>query len=158
MMIHALLAFNLSFGMGLKWENTISAHEGVYLLRLSSGLLGLEGGYCYHKIGYHGDLRGYRTDLWASGGPWLSGGPVGFYPYIGFGRYLIEPLESDSLEGSPEGLSGSAGLSAEWDIPKTNTAVFGSADMTKLFGDTRPFDNLIWSISGGLMFRAINLP
>jgi len=31
MIIHALLAFSLSFGIGLKRESPISAYDGVYV-------------------------------------------------------------------------------------------------------------------------------
>jgi hypothetical protein len=98
MIIHALLAFSLSFGIGLKRESPISAYDGVYVIRFSSGLAGFEGGYSYHKTGYEGDLKGHRTDLWGSAGLYLSPGYLYLYPHIGFGRYLIEPVESESYE------------------------------------------------------------
>ena len=157
MIIHALLALSLSFGIGVKRESPISAYDGIYMIRFSSGPVGFEGGYSYHKAGYRGDLRGYRTDLWGSGGLYLSASYLRFYPHMGFGRYLIEPVESESYEPIG-GYLGAVGLSAEWDIPKTNTAVFGGVDITKLFGRPQTFDDLFWSVSGGVMFRAVELP
>jgi len=150
------LAFSLSFGIGLKRESPISAYDGVYVIRFSSRLAGFEGGYSYHKTGYEGDLRGHRTDLWGSAGLYLSPGYLYLYPHIGFGRYLIEPVESESYEPIG-GTFGKSGLSAEWDIPKTNMGIFGCADINKLFGDPKPFDDLTWSVSGGVIFRAVNL-
>jgi len=151
-MLHALLAFSLSWGTGAKWESSIKAHDEVYALRFSSGLLELEAGIWPHRTGYRQEWEGYRSDIWLNGGPRMSMGSVGFYPYLGLGWYALEPLDAPDEVSS--GVLGMAGLSGEWDVPRTHMALWLSTDIVRLF-DAQPFDELVWTLGGGLMFRIV---
>jgi len=156
-MLQALFAFSLSWGTGLKWESSIGAYTEVYLLKSVRGPVSLEaGGWMYETY------RAWRANIWLSGGPRVSVSSLGFYPYLGLGWYTVHPLGYPTnweyenwLHGDTlafDGVLGMAGLSGEWDVPRTHLALWMDLGGVKFF-NPHSFEKEIWTLGGGLMFR-----